>query len=244
MIIEICANSYQSAVNAQEAGADRIELCSELAVGGITPSYGLIKSVGHNLKIPVHVLIRPRSGDFTYSDAEFEIMKQDIELCKNLGCKGVVSGVLYLDGTIDLKRTKELVEISKPLGFTFHRAFDWVINPTEGLKQLVACGVDRILTSGQESQAIKGLRLLKKLKENANNEIEIMPGGGITIDNILKFKNAGFKQVHFSATTLYKTENTATVSMNSQRFFDETIVAISDKDKIIKMINSTRNNRY
>ncbi len=237
MIIEICANSYQSAMNAQNSGADRIELCSELAVGGITPSYGLIKKIKLDLEIPVHVLIRPRSGNFTYSEAEFEIIKNDIVLCKNMGCEGVVSGVLNIDNSIDFSRTKELVEISKPMSFTFHRAFDWVVNPLEELEQLMKIGVDRILTSGQENQAIKGIELLNKLKDKANSKIEIMPGGGVTIDNILIFKKAGFKQIHFSATSLYAAQNEVKVSMNSERFFDETVIAISDADKISKMIS-------
>ncbi len=149
MKLEICASNYQSANNAQNAGAHRIELCSELAVGGITPSYGLIKQVIENLSIPVFVLIRPRSGDFTYSDADFEIMKQDIQMCKKLGCKGIVSGVLNSDNTIDIERTKTLIELSKPLPFTFHRAFDWTPNPFEALKSLINLNVNRILTSSR-----------------------------------------------------------------------------------------------
>ncbi len=134
MLLEICANSYQSAINAEKAGANRIELCAELAVGGITPSYGLLKKVMNDLTIPVHVLVRPRSGDFTYSDAEFQILKEDILICKELGVLGIVSGVLNLDNTIDLERTKELVETAKPMNFTFHRAFDWVLNPMDESK--------------------------------------------------------------------------------------------------------------
>jgi copper homeostasis protein len=128
MKLEICANSYQSALNAEKAGADRIELCSELSVGGITPSYGLLKVVSENITIPVFVLIRPRSGNFNYSDAEFDIIKNNIKLCKKLGLKGIVSGVLNDDNTIDIKRTQELIELSSPLSFTFHRAFDCVPN--------------------------------------------------------------------------------------------------------------------
>jgi len=131
MILEICANSYQSAVNAEIAGAHRIELCSEISVGGTTPSYGLLKKVMYSLSIPVQVLIRPRSGDFHYSNAEFDIMKENILQCKELGCAGIVSGVLHADYTIDKKRTTELIELSKPLCFTFHRAFDVVANPQE-----------------------------------------------------------------------------------------------------------------
>ena len=148
MILEICANSYQSAVNAEIASAHRIELCSEISVGGITPSLGLLKKVLQSLTIPVHVLIRPRSGNFTYSDKEFEIMKENIRLCKDLGCAGIVSGVLHEDNSIDLKRTKELIELSKPMSFTFHRAFDIVSKPKEALLQLIALGVHRLLTSG------------------------------------------------------------------------------------------------
>ena len=237
MKIEICANSYQSAVNAEASGADRIELCSELAVGGITPSFGLIKKIKQDLRIPVHVLIRPRSGDFTYSNADFEVMKQDVMFCKNSGCEGVVSGVLNADNTIDLERTKELIELAMPMSFTFHRAFDWVVNPLKSLDELKEIGVKIILTSGQENQAVKGIELLKKLKDRAGVFIEIMPGGGVNIDTILVFKKAGFKQVHFSATSLYSTQKKVNVTMNSDRFFDETLVAISDSEKIINMIN-------
>ena len=133
MKLEICANSYRSAKNAQEAGAYRIELCQELSIGGLTPSYGLLKQVIEIIEIPIFVLIRPRGGNFVYSDVEFEIMKTDIQLCKDLGCHGIVSGVLNSDKTIDLKRTKELVELSKPLAFTFHRAFDELENAKEAL---------------------------------------------------------------------------------------------------------------
>ena len=161
---EICANSFQSAKNAEEAGAHRIELCSELAVGGITPSYGLIKQVVEELSIETYVLIRPRSGNFTYTDVEIEIMKNDIQTCKDLGCSGIVSGVLKEDNSLDVKRTKMLLEISKPLAFTFHRAFDCVLNPMETLDSLVDLGVDRILTSGQESSVDDGLELLNQLK--------------------------------------------------------------------------------
>jgi len=237
MIVEICANSYESALNAKKAGADRIELCTELAVGGITPSYGLIEKVREEIAIPVHVLIRPRSGDFTYSDAEFDIMKSDIELCKKLGCNGIVSGILNSDFTIDLKRTKELVDLAKPLSFTFHRAFDWVTDPFKALAQLVDLEIDRILSSGQETNAVKGIFLLEQLQKQAGNRLTILPGGGINKGIILKFKEASFKEVHFSATALHQTIKTPRISMNSARFFDETRVAISNTDTIKEMTN-------
>ena len=237
MNLEICCNSYQSAINAENAGAHRIELCTELAVGGITPSYGLIKQVISTLKIPVYVLIRPRSGNFTYSDDEFNIMKQDIQICRELGCQGIVSGILNADNTIDIERTQKLIILSKPLSFTFHRAFDWVINPFEALKRLKKLEVDRILTSGQNTAAEKGIERLKELKEKANNCLSIMPGGGINSENALLFKKAGFHEIHCSASTLNQVSEVPKVPMNYQKLFDERIIAYSDIDKIKTILN-------
>lgn len=201
MKLEICVNSYQSAKNAQDAGAHRIELCQELSVGGVTPSYGLLKQVREYLEIPVFVLIRPRSGNFEYSDDEFEIMKRDIQLCKDLGCHGIVSGVLNTDKTIDLARTKTLLEFAKPLAFTFHRAFDEVNNPREAIEQLINLGVDRVLTSGQKQTAEEGLNLLKELNTIADGRITILGGGGVSAVNVSKFKAIGLKEIHASASS-------------------------------------------
>ncbi len=206
MLLEICANSYQSAKNAQDAGAHRIELCQELSVGGITPSYGLLKQVRDTLSIPVFVLIRPRSGNFVYTEDELDIMKQDIQLCKDLGFQGIVSGVLNADDTIDLKQTKELVELSKPLSFTFHRAFDCVKNPEEALEQLIDLGVDRILTSGLQPSAEKGINTLKKLNEKAKGRITILAVGGINQNNAKRFKEIGLKEIHASASSTIESD--------------------------------------
>lgn len=221
MILEICASNYQSAIHAQEAGAHRIELCSELAVGGITPSYGLIKQVVENLTIPAYVLIRPRSGDFIYSDAEFEIMKQDIQICKDLGCQGIVSGVLNSDNTVDTERTLELIELSKPLPFTFHRGFDRTPNPFDALKVLMDLKVDRILTSGQATSAEKGILILNQLKELADGVLTILPGSGINPNNILIFKGAGFQEAHCSAVQSVKAQNASLIPMNTPDFLNE-----------------------
>jgi copper homeostasis protein len=240
MLLEICANSYESAINASIAGAHRIELCSELAIGGITPSYGLLKKVVTDLKIPVHVLIRPRSGDFTYSKDEFEIMKQNILFCKELGCAGIVSGILQKDQTIDQERTKELIELAKPMSFTFHRGFDWTPDPIKAVLQLVVLGVQRVLTSGQEANAEKGILLLKELQEIVENELIIMPGGGINSKNAFLFKESGFQEIHCSATSTHQSINNPKISMNSTSMFNETRIAISNKEKIkqiIKRIN-------
>ena len=237
MIVEICANSYVSAYNAQQAGAHRIELCSELAIGGITPSFGLIKQVVTSLTIPVFVLVRPRSGDFTYSEEEFSIIKEDIELCKSLGCNGIVSGVLRADNTIDVLRTRELVELAKPLPFVFHRAFDWVPDPIVALDELIDIGVCRVLTSGQEPSALDGLATLQKIQSQAKEAITILPGGGITLENAMQFKTLGFKEIHCSLSVLQQTIERPKISMNSPKHFDETNIAVSDRYKIEALIH-------
>jgi copper homeostasis protein len=231
MKLEICANSYQSAINAQIAGANRIELCTELSVGGVTPSYGLLKKVSEKITIPVHVLIRPRSGHFCYTDKEFNQMKTDIEVCKKLGFNGIVSGILNTDNSIDIKRTKELIELSKPLSFTFQRAFDCVSNPKNALAILIELGADRILTSGLEERAENGIELLKKLHKIAQHKLIILPGSGINSKNVALFKNAGFEEIHTSASTIIQTKN-STFFGNYQTVSD--ILKIQEILKVIK----------
>jgi copper homeostasis protein len=232
MLLEICANSYQSAMNAQKAGVHRIELCSEISVGGITPSYGVLKKVMADINIPVHVLIRPRSGDFTYSDVEFEMMKEDIFICKELGCKGIVSGILHTDNTIDIERTKELMALTKPLSFTFHRAFDMIPAPTEAIHELIAMGVDRLLTSGQKDTAIEGLDLIVELQEIAKNKLIVIPGSGINDKNCNLFKKAGFKEIHSSASK--------NIGKSSHSYFGAPSQTVSDIEMIQKMLNSMK----
>ena len=229
MILEICANSYQSAVNAEIAGAHRIELCSEISVGGTTPSYGLLKKVMADIDIPVQVLIRPRSGDFHYSDEEFDIMKENILQCKELGCAGIVTGVLHKDNTIDIKRTSELIELSKPMSFTFHRAFDVVSKPKEALLQLLNLGVDRLLTSGQQEKAKNGIDLLLELQKIAEEKLTILPGSGINSENCIHFKNAGFTEIHSSASKI--------ISMNTHSYFGNSPQTVSDIDTIKNILN-------
>ncbi len=196
MIIEVCAESYEYAVKAEKAGADRIELCKDLHLDGLTPDYESSKRTIDTLDIPVFILIRPRGGDFIYSHEEFELMKRDILKFKKIGCKGIVSGVLNDDNTIDIKKTKELVELSRPLEFTFHRAFDKVNNPLNEIENLIELGIDRVLTSGQKEKAIDGLVLLKQLNSISKNRIKIMPGSGINKSNIVNFVN--FEEIHGS----------------------------------------------
>jgi len=207
MIIEICANSFESAQIAQNAGAQRIELCTNLSVGGLTPTYREIEKVVSELTIPVHVLIRPRSGDFCYSESELAQILRDIAYCKQLGCAGVVSGVLTSEGKIDAAATKRLIAASEGMEFTFHRAFDECSDWENGFNFLLSAGVTRLLSSGQQTKAIDGIELLKRLKDRAQNKLQIMPGGGVNAQNVMAFKEAGFQMIHFSATQ--KNSNTA-----------------------------------
>lgn len=232
MRIEICAGNIDSAINAQNGGAHRIELCAELSVGGITPSFGVIKEIIKLVQIPVFVLIRPRGGDFCYSVEEFSAMKMDIEICKELGCTGIVSGVLNQDLTVDVQRTSELVELSKPLEFTFHRAFDRVRNPFEALEELKKLDVNRILTSGQQSTAEKGLGLLIQLQKQAGKGLKILPGGGINPSNFHLFKENGFEEVHASVSISIK-RGESTRFENSEFF-------ISDSEKIVELVKLSR----
>ncbi len=236
MLVEVCANSLESAMNAQKAGADRIELCSELAVGGITPSYGLLRRVRERLNIPVHVLIRPRSGDFTYSDEEFLAMKENIALCVKMGFDGIVSGILHTDFTLDVERTKELIALSGNLKFTFHRAFDWISNPLAAMKKLESLGAQYILSSGQQKSAFDGIGLLTQLKEERNT-CSIMPGGGINADNVKHFKNYGFGIVHLSAAKFVERQAIVPkVSMNSPSFLSDQGIFVSSFDTIKNVI--------
>jgi copper homeostasis protein len=179
VLFEACLDSYQSAVNASKAGCDRIELCGNLIEGGTTPSAGLIISTRKNIpsSIPIHVMIRPRGGDFLYSNDEFEIMKEDIKFCKTAKVEGIVFGILLSNGKVDVSRCKELVEIAKPMNITFHRAFDMTIDPFEALEDIISIGnIQRILTSGQESSALEGIDLIRDLIKKAQGRIIIMPG--------------------------------------------------------------------
>jgi copper homeostasis protein len=180
-VLEICAESLESCVAAREGGADRIELCSSLLVGGLTPSHGLLRRALEQSKLPIHVLIRPRSGDFCYSAAETDIIRSDIDDAKVLGASGCVLGALLPDGTVDVEQIKELVAYAAPLEVTFHRAFDHTPNLPEALEQVITSGCHRILTSGGQPKALEGAPMLKKLVEQAAGRIRIAAGGGVTL---------------------------------------------------------------
>jgi copper homeostasis protein len=186
-VLEICCTSIASALAAQEGGAQRIELCDNLYEGGTTPSHGTIEYVREKLHIDVNVLIRPRGSDFVYSGDEMEIIRRDLKKCKEIGVNGVVIGFLTPDGEIDLERTKQIVKLARPLSVTFHRAFDMCKDPYKALEQLINIGVDRILTSGQKNKAPEGVHLIADLVEKAGDRVIIMPGAGLTPENIRGF---------------------------------------------------------
>lgn len=200
--LEVIGFTIESCLIAQAAGAHRIELCDNPSEGGTTPSYGFIKTARENLSIELYPIIRPRGGDFLYSEIEFEVMKADIQICKNLGCDGVVIGMLNADGTVDKKRCKQLVDIAQPMGVTFHRAFDRTKDPFKALEDIISIGCERILTSGQKSVATDGAALLNELVKQANGRIIIMPGSGVRSDNIETLvKKTNAIEFHTSART-------------------------------------------
>ncbi|HSN50749.1 MAG TPA: copper homeostasis protein CutC [Bacteroidales bacterium] len=197
MLLEACVNSAISALEAQKGGADRVELCENMADGGCTPSAGTIMTAKKYLGIPLFVMIRPRGGDFLYSDLEFEIMKKDLLLAKELGADGVVFGILQEDGRIDSERMSELNEMARPMSTTCHRAFDMTRDPFEAVEDLILIGLDRILTSGQSDSAVDGGLLIRRLIEKAMNRIIIMPGHGIKEYNIMEAINStGANEFH------------------------------------------------
>ncbi len=197
MKVEVCVTSVDAAKIAERAGADRLELCSELAVGGVTPSAGLLQTIRDTVHIPVHVLIRPRSGNFTYSEHTFSQMLQDISYCRQLGFDGIVTGCLHEDNRLNRTGMQRLAEASGHLHLTFHRAFDRIPDWEMALVELEALGVDTILTSGQAASAFQGFSRLEDLVQRAG--CGIMPGGGIRPSNLERFAGKGFEAVHLSA---------------------------------------------
>jgi copper homeostasis protein len=197
---EICANSVRSCLAAQEGGAHRVELCSAIPEGGTTPSFGEIAIAREMLQIKLHVIIRPRSGDFLYSSLEIKSMLKDIEMCKKLNVDGVVFGVLNSTGDINIPAMNELMDASKGMSVTFHRAFDMCHDPHAALEQIVNLGCDRLLTSGQRSTAEEGISLLKKLNKQAGNRIILLAGSGVNETNIQRIASeTGIFEFHFSA---------------------------------------------
>lgn len=239
MKIEIVAYNIESALKAQEGGADRIELCDNPGEGGTTPSYGSIELVRQNVNIDVYVMIRPRGGDFYYSSYEFHSMKRDISQCQRLSVDGIVFGILNPDGTIDKKRSKELIAQARPLKVTCHRAFDMTRDPFEALEDCIEAGFDRILTAGQQALASDGAELLGELVRKSNGRISIMAGSGVnekTVQNIIATSRT--TEIHFSATAfkesamLFKNKNIAGMGSDEGSEFKLRIV---DPERVKKI---------
>lgn len=214
MKLEVCANGINSALVAQEAGAYRVELCDNLLEGGTTPSYGQIALARKLLNIKLYPIIRPRGGNFVYSDLEFEVMKSDVINCKALGCDGVVFGILTANNVVDVERCKILLELAKPMHATFHRAFDDAADLFQALEILISLGFERILTSGGAETAVAGKDVIKALIEATAGRIEIMPGAGVNKDNVeALIRTTGARSVHgsFSRDVPFRLTNLETV---------------------------------
>lgn len=232
MILEIAVFNIQSALLAAGAGADRLELCENPAEGGTTPSYGTLKMVREKVTIPVFPIIRPRGGDFLYSDEEFEVIKKDILLCKELQFEGVVMGSLNADGTIQAEHTKRFVDYAYPMEVTFHRAFDRAFDPLNALETLIDCGCNRVLSSGQVPNAFDGKDLIRLLIKNARDRIIIMPGSGIRSSNILELaKHTGAIELHSSARKIQPT-NMSYQQKNMQETLTSVTVDVADIRKM------------
>lgn len=240
--IEICANSVESAVKAQQAGAYRVELCAGIPEGGTTPSFGEIRMARQLLhQTKLHVIIRPRGGDFLYSPIEQEIMLHDIKVARQLGADGVVFGCLTAEGDVDVPLMKKLMNGVGEMSVTFHRAFDMCSNPKEALEQIIDLGIDRILTSGQEETAEQGIPLLKELVELADGRIIIMPGCGVNAGNIRKIaEETGTSEFHFSGRSavdsgmIYRNSK---VSMGGTVKIEEYVRELTDPDKVKAALN-------
>ncbi len=199
-LIEVCVEGIDGLAAAQAAGADRVELCASLVEGGLTPSLGVVRAALAIATIPFHVIIRPRGGDFLYSELEYRTMLEDVRACRELGVAGVVFGCLTADGRIDETRMGELTQAARPLAVTCHRAFDMTRDAAEAIEALVRCGVDRVLTSGQHNSAVEGIDTLKRAHEVARGRIGIMACGELDADNIAEVvRRSGADEFHFAA---------------------------------------------
>lgn len=198
--VEICVGDVESALAAQTGGADRVELCDNLAVGGTTPSAGAIAVADVCLSIPVHVIIRPRGGDFVIWPVDLDVMARDIQTAKDLGAAGIVLGALLPDGTLDRPALERLIALARPMSVTFHKAFDQTPDPLQALDDLINLGVDRVLTSGGRPTAREGAKLLAQLVDRGRGRIAIMAGGGLTLDDLEPMvAKVGLRELHFGS---------------------------------------------
>lgn len=236
--MEVCVESVVSAVNAEKGGAVRIELCANLIDGGITPSLGLVRRVQCCVTIPIMIMIRPRGGDFCYSEEEFETMKEDIEIFKKESVHGFVLGILNFDGSIDKERCALLLKLCSPHPVTFHRAFDMTANPFSTLETLISIGFSRVLTSGQGRTAFQGLDLITKLVNQASGRIIVMPGGGISIDNLETILQvSGTTEFHGSASVIKDSDMQYRNESISMGLSPDYSLKVTDVDTVSRLVN-------
>lgn len=239
--LEICVDTVESALEAQNAGADRVELCDNLSEGGTTPGYGTITSARKNLNILLNVIIRPRCGDFLYTDMEYDIMKRDIDICGECGVDEIVLGILMPGGTIDLERTARLIEFASPMSATFHRAFDMCSDPVQGLEDVISSGATRLLTSGQKDKASDGAELISQLVIQGGDRIIVMPGSGINESNIERIAQiTRAREFHLTGRKVIDSEmifRRQNISMGGIPGTTEFSRKIADADKIRSIIN-------
>jgi len=240
IMLEICANGLQSAIHARDGGADRIELCENLPLGGTTPSHGTIVLGRQQLDIPIHVLVRPRPGNFCYSWEEKEVLLEDIRFCRDQGVSGVVVGALTPDNKIDTSFCRDMIGVARPLSVTFHRAFDFTDHPFEAMEALISLGFNRILTSGQKPSALEGKILIRELHQAAAGRIILLPGGGINEDNILELiRFTGVNEVHLSAGkyipgTNYSTDTPVSLTMATS---GEEGIFVTDTERVKRVVD-------
>jgi copper homeostasis protein len=236
ILLEACVDSVESALAAEAGGADRVEVCENMPEGGTTPSAGLIEVCRERLRIPVHVLIRPRGGDFVYSDVELEVMQRDIALSARLRVAGVVLGALRPDGTVDVERSRALIGVARPLSVTFHRAFDFTPDADQALDALIGLGVDRVLTSGQAATAREGTRVLTRLVSRAAGRVVILAGGGVNEENVAEIAHrTGVREVHVRATSLLESPSSYRpphLSLQKRPLPNEFDRAVTDPERI------------
>ncbi len=235
MKFELCIDNIQSVQTASKAKVDRVELCSALAVGGLTPSYGLLKQALCFKDLSHHVMIRPRAGNFMFNQAEIDIMIEDILIAKELGANGIVIGALNKNNDIDIHACKKLIAMADGLEITFHRAFDLCRNPKTALEQIIDLGCTRLLTSGLKKTALLGKENIAQLVQQSNGRIQIMAGAGVTSKNALEIVTAtGIDNIHFSAKKVQKTTACSEVAMGSNSDYDNQIIQ-ADFDEILRI---------
>lgn len=230
MILEACIDSVESAIAAQKGGAQRVELCAGLDHGGTTPSAGMIQSVREAISIALHTMVRPRPGDFCYSEREFEVMMHDVATAKRLGSDGVVLGILMPDGSIDTERTRKLLVAARPMSVTFHKAIDASSDIIRVFDDIVQLGIDRVLTSGGKADVLAGADVLRELVKRSHGRVKVLAGGGVSFDNVMEVvKLSGVKEVHALSALLSEFAGPSGAAGNRQR--------VVDPDKVRMMID-------